>query len=164
MTRDRVIGADGDLPWHLPEDLAHFRATTVGKPVIMGRLTWESIGRVLPGRTNIVVSRTLATDALGPDVVVVSDLDSALVAATRTGAAEIMVIGGGQLYAEALDQADRLYVTEVDLVIKGDTWFPEYAADDWVEIDVREVAATDSAPRMRMVTLDRAAGEAHRHH
>ncbi len=157
MARNRVIGADGDMPWHLPEDLAHFKRITIGKPIIMGRRTWDSIGRPLPGRTNIVVSRTLASGSLGDEVEVVSSLESALALAGASDGAEpeTMVIGGGQLYAEAIDLADRLYLTEIDLEVNGDAWFPEVDLDRWREVEVQTLTATGNGPELRFITYDR---------
>jgi dihydrofolate reductase len=137
MTRKRVIGRDNRLPWHLPGDLRHFRELTLGKPVIMGRLTFESIGKALPGRTNIVISRR--RDLVVPaDVTLVSDTDAALklaqAVAVRDGADECMVIGGGTIYAAFLERAQRIYVTWVDADIPGDTVFPEWDVAQWKEI------------------------------
>lgn len=132
MARNGVIGRDGGLPWHLPEDLRHFKELTLGKPIIMGRLTHESIGRPLPGRTNIVISRNPAHDAPGC-VVVTSLADAIKHAATLVGVdGEVMVIGGAQIYREALPRADRLYLTRVEVDAEGDTVFPELDASDWL--------------------------------
>lgn len=126
QSRDGVIGAGGGIPWHLPEDLAHFRRTTTGAPVIMGRRTWESLPerfRPLPGRTNIVLSRRPGTEAPGAHVV--GDLDEALaVASAVPGVERAWVIGGAQLYAEAMDRADVLVVTSVDVHVDGDAFAP----------------------------------------
>jgi dihydrofolate reductase len=130
MDRDRVIGAGGRLPWHIPEDLKRFRQLTLGHHVIMGRKTWQSIGRALPGRTNIVLTRQPGFRAEG--VQVVSSLEDALRLAA--GDAEVFVIGGGELYAQALPLADRLYITEVRGEFAGDTWFPEPPAGAWQEV------------------------------
>jgi len=120
MADNHVIGHNNRLPWHLPADLKHFRAITLGKPVLMGRKTWESIGRPLPGRTNIVITRN--ADYLAADCVVVHSLDEALRAAGS--AAEVMVIGGAELYRQALPQADTLYLTLVrtlrDAILAGE--------------------------------------------
>lgn len=124
MTPEGVIGRDGGLPWHLPADLAHFKSVTMGKPIVMGRKTFESIGRPLPGRKNIVVSRRADYSADG--VVVVHSLDEALEAAGDV--AEIMIIGGAQLYAAALPVAQRIYLTLVGKPVEGNTVFPEV---DW---------------------------------
>lgn len=137
MDRNRLIGCGNALPWRLPADLRHFKAVTMGKPIIMGRKTWESIGRPLPGRTNIVVSRDPAYTA--PGCTVVPSVEAALEAAA--GAPEIMLIGGAQLYAELLPRAQRIYLTRIDAAFEGDAWFPELAAADW-----REVERSDQAP------------------
>ena len=121
-----VIGRDGDLPWRLPSDLKRFKQLTLGKPVVMGRKTWESIGRPLPGRPNIVITRDAAFSAPGAEVV--SSLDAALLAARREadalGVDEVCIIGGGQIYAQVFDRADILHVTHVEAEVDGDTRFP----------------------------------------
>jgi len=127
--RNGVIGANGGLPWRLPEDLAFFKRTTMGHPIVMGRKTWESIGRPLPGRRSVVVTRDRAFTAAGAEVV--HSLDEAI--ARCSDADEIFVIGGAQLYAEALPRADRLLLTEIDADIDGDTFLPAPAAGDWTE-------------------------------
>lgn len=114
-----VIGHEGDIPWHLPDDMKFFKRKTLGKPVIMGRKTYDSIGKPLSGRQNIVLSKD--TDFSPPGVIVVSDLDSALWAAADVE--EVMVIGGAQVYRMALPLADRIYLTEVQAYIEGDTRF-----------------------------------------
>ncbi len=130
MTDDRVIGIENRLPWHIPEDFKWFRRHTLGKPVVMGRKTWESIGRPLPDRTNIVISRD---PGFRPDgCTVVPDLDQALVAAGD--APEVMVIGGASIYAQFLPRTDRLYLTLVHAVITGDAWFPAFEPAQWREI------------------------------
>ena len=155
MADNHVIGHNNRLPWHLPADLKHFRAITLGKPVLMGRKTWESIGRPLPGRTNIVITRN--ADYLAADCVVVHSLDEALRAAGSAG--EVMVIGGAELYRQALPQADTLYLTLVHGEFEGDTRFPDWRPDDW-----RETARIDHGPDDRnphaysFITLERIAG------
>lgn len=131
MNSNRVIGVDNTLPWHLPADLQYFKATTLGKPVIMGRLTWESLGRPLPGRRNIVVSRSPDYIADGGEVV--ASLAAAIKLASQESPAEAMIIGGGQLYREALPLAQTIYLTEVDNEIQGDTTFPELDPAVWIE-------------------------------
>ena len=133
MARNRGIGLDGAMPWHLPRELRHFKETTMGKPIVMGRKTWESIGRVLPGRQNIVVTRNPDYAAEGCDVV--PSLEDAVDVAEGE---EVMIIGGGQLYAEALPHADRMILTLVDCEPEADTWFPEWDEGAWREISVRE--------------------------
>ena len=140
MARNRVIGQDNGLPWRLPGDLKFFKATTLGKPVVMGRKTFQSIGRPLPGRPNIVVTRDPGFAAEG--VHIARDIDSALDLAARlareTGAQEVMVIGGAEIYAQALPRLDRLYLTEIDAEIEGDAHFPEIEPRVW-----REAARTN---------------------
>ncbi|WP_115719949.1 type 3 dihydrofolate reductase [Gallaecimonas mangrovi] len=126
MAKNRVIGRDNDMPWHLPADLKHFKAVTLGKPVIMGRKTFESIGRPLPGRRNLVISRQ--SDFKPDGVEVFASLDDALVAVAD--AEEAMVIGGGQIYQQALPKADRLYFTFIDATIDGDTQFPDWDKEE----------------------------------
>jgi dihydrofolate reductase len=127
--RNGVIGAKGGLPWHLPEDLAHFKRTTMGHPIVMGRKTWESIGRPLPGRRSIVVTRNRNYIATGAEVV--TSLDEALARCKDTD--EIFVIGGAEVYAAALPRADRLLLTEIDADFEGDTFLPAPSAADWRE-------------------------------
>lgn len=127
--RNGVIGANGALPWRLPEDLAHFKRATMGHPIIMGRKTWQSIGRPLPGRRSIVVTRDRGFKAIGAEVV--HSLDDAL-ALTRD-AAEVFVIGGAQLYAEALPRTDRILLTALDADFDGDTQFPLPPGGEWTE-------------------------------
>jgi dihydrofolate reductase len=122
-----VIGVEGDLPWRLPKDLKHFKATTLGKPVIMGRKTWESLGRPLPGRQNVVITRQEGYAAAGCDVV--ASPGDALRACA--GAAEVMVIGGSQIYAAFLRPAKRMYLTRVHTELAGDAHFPSLD-DSWV--------------------------------
>ncbi|MDX1508215.1 MAG: type 3 dihydrofolate reductase [Woeseiaceae bacterium] len=133
-----VIGARGELPWHLPDDFAHFKAVTMGKSIVMGRKTWESIGRALPGRSNIVVTRQAGYEAQG--AVVVDSIDRALAVEE---ADEIMIIGGGQLYAELLPRADRVYLTHVDTELDGDTFFPPLDDRDWELVSAEPHAADD---------------------
>ena len=135
MARNRAIGVENTLPWRISGDLQFFKRTTLGKPVVMGRKTYESIGRPLPGRQNIVITRNPEWHAEG--VMRVSSLESALeaaaLAAGQDGAEEIMVIGGAEIYRQALPLAERLYVTEVDAEVKGDAFFPELG-DAWREV------------------------------
>ena len=130
-----IIGAGGDLPWRLPEDMKHFRRTTMGHAVIMGRKTWESLGRPLKGRDNIVVTRQAGYDAPGAQVA--AGLDEAL-ALVRPDDELPFVIGGASLYAEALPRATVLHLTEVHARPEGDTWFPELDRSAWREAERRE--------------------------
>lgn len=137
--RNGAIGKDNAMPWHLPADLAHFKRTTLGHPVIMGRRTWESLGRALPGRRNIVVSRTPGYRAPGAEVV--GSLAEAWAEAGDAG--EAFVIGGAQLYARALPEADRIYLTEIDGDVPADAYFPALAPGDWRESVLGEQAADE---------------------
>ncbi|MFM7327671.1 MAG: dihydrofolate reductase [Bacteroidota bacterium] len=134
LSRNHIIGKANDLPWHLPDDMKYFIQTTKGHPVIMGRKNYHSIPekfRPLPGRTNIVVTRQPEFHA--PGCVVVHTPEAALEAARETQTDEVFIIGGGELYASYLGHADRLYLTEIDAVIEGDTRFPEFSLDQWME-------------------------------
>ena len=139
-----VIGRDNALPWKLPEDMQHFKRITMGKPIVMGRKTYESIGKPLPGRTNIVISRNAAYRAEGVEVV--CSLDAALAlakeVAERDGAGEVMVMGGAEIYAAALPVADRLYITEVHASVEGDAVLCDIEWDLWREI-TREYRAAE---------------------
>ena len=137
MTYQRVIGLHNRLPWRLPADLSHFRRTTIGHTVIMGRKNYESIGRPLPGRLNVVLSSN--PGYLAPGCRVVSCLNDAWDAAGDDP--EIFIIGGAQVYAQALPRTTRMYLTLIDAMIEGDTWFPEYENREW-----RETARTEHGP------------------
>jgi len=152
MARNRVIGRDNALPWRLPADLAYFKRVTMGHPVIMGRRTWESIGKPLPGRLNIVVSRNPQFRA--PGCTVVGSLDEAWDVAGE--AEEVCVIGGTSLFAEALPIADRIHLTEVDADVPGDTWFPEFDRGEWTEREVERHGRDERhAHPFRILVLDR---------
>lgn len=143
VAKNGVIGKDGNLPWRIPSDLKRFKAATLGKPVIMGRKTWESLPRKpLPGRANIIVSRSLAA-APGAQVVtsIEAALDAGAAAAAECGAGEVCLIGGAQLYADMLDQVDLIHLTEVDLEPEGDAVFPPLDPAVWREIGAETVAA-----------------------
>lgn len=130
MANNRVIGKDNQMPWHLPADLKHFKKVTLGKPVIMGRKTYQSIGKALPGRRNIVISRQGV--ALSADADWVRSIEQAL--ALVQDEAEVMIIGGAEIYRQVLPMADRLYITDIDLTVEGDAFFPDYqAAAHWHE-------------------------------
>jgi dihydrofolate reductase len=136
---NNVIGAEGGLPWRLSADLRRFKEITMGKPIVMGRKTWESIGRPLPGRQNIVVTRQSGYQAEGCTVV-----DSARKAIDAAGDAdEVMIIGGGNLYEHFLPLADRIYLTRVTADIEGDTVFPELAPSDWQIVSSTSFAADE---------------------
>ena len=142
-----VIGRDNALPWRIPADLAHFKRLTLGKPVIMGRRTFESIGRPLPGRTNIVLTRDPAWRADG--VVVAGSLADAL-----DGQVNVAVIGGAQVYADALPLATRVHLTEVHMAPEGDTRLPAFDGD-WRETGREDHAADGTTPAYSFVTLER---------
>lgn len=138
MGRNRAIGFEGGMPWHLPGELQHFKASTMGKPIVMGRKTWESIGRALPGRQNIVVSRKL--DYQAESCLLVSSLEQAL---NESRGDEVMIIGGGQLYVQALPACTRMILTLVDCEPPADTWFPEWNEEEWQEVSRRDEAADE---------------------
>ena len=130
VARNRVIGLNNTLPWHLPEDLKRFRALTMGHHIIMGRKTYESLGRLLPGRTTVIVSRS--KDYAVPGALVADSLETAL--ALCGDDPEVFVIGGAQLYLAAMHGADRLYLTEIEQDFAGDTFFPQFDGATWREI------------------------------
>tara|TARA_B100000676_G_scaffold310291_1_gene376343 strand:+ start:2061 stop:2570 length:510 start_codon:yes stop_codon:yes gene_type:complete len=145
---NRVIGRNNKLPWYLPNDLKYFKQVTFGKPVIMGRKTWDSLGKPLPGRTNIVITRQPDFQAEGAKVV--ATLDEAVTMAENVafieGQDEAVVMGGAEIYALALPKADRLYLTEVHAEVEGDTWFPEYDTSEWKEIGREDFPAEGPNP------------------
>lgn len=138
---DRVIGLNNDLPWHIPEDLAYFKEKTMGKAMVMGRKTYESIGRPLPGRLSIVVTRNKGFSA-EEGVVVVHDLDEAIKKASEY-AKEVMIIGGAEIFKLSMKVADRLYITEIGQHFEGDTFFPEYNSQ-WQLTEKTEVMTSKS--------------------
>jgi len=140
MAENRVIGRNNQLPWRIPADLRHFKALTLGKPVIMGRKTYESIGRPLPGRDNIVITADSGYQAEGCQVV--HSVEQALEAAGSCE--EAMIIGGANLYRQTLENADRLYLTLVKAEPEGDTWFPEIELQQWREIERQAHTADES--------------------
>ncbi|MDP2827889.1 MAG: dihydrofolate reductase [Sulfuricellaceae bacterium] len=130
MAQNRVIGIDNTLPWRLPADLAHFKALTMGHHILMGRKTFESLGKPLPGRTSIVITRD--RDYLAAGCVVVHSLDAAM--RTCEGDEEAFFIGGADLYRQAMDHSERIYLTEVQTRVEGDAWFPELDLQQWQEV------------------------------
>ncbi len=149
---NNVIGRDGALPWHLSEDLKRFKHLTTGKPLIMGRLTHESIGKPLPDRRNIVVSRRAGLEIAGCEVVASPDDALKLVADVD----EVMIIGGRQIYEHMLPKADRIYMTRVNASPDGDTFFPEINDEEWQVVDQEDFSADDSRPYdFSFKTLDR---------
>jgi dihydrofolate reductase len=152
MDRNRLIGNKNRLPWHLPADLAHFKHVTMGKPIIMGRKTFESIGRPLPGRTNIVLTRSADFHAEG--VMAANTLQQALDYAAS--ADEVMIIGGSAVYELALPRADRLYMTYIEGSFDGDAWFPDLDSEQWHIISSEEHSAdAKNTCAYRFVTYER---------
>jgi dihydrofolate reductase len=142
LARNRVIGVENRLPWRLPEDLAHFKALTLDHPILMGRKTFESLGRPLPGRTNIVITRNAA---YRPDGCLVAASIPAAIALCED-ADELFFIGGAELYAQAIPLADRLYLTEVDVEATGDAWFPAYDVSAFREVSRERHSSTKGDP------------------
>jgi dihydrofolate reductase len=140
MARNRVIGASNAIPWHLPEELKRFKRITLGHHIIMGRKTWDSIGRTLPGRTTVIITRQ--RDYRVPGAKIAHSLDEAIAACGDDS--EFFVIGGAELYAQALPRAGRLYLTTVEAEVAGDTSMPDFDAGDW-----REVSSMSFAPDVR---------------
>ena len=152
MAKNRVIGANNAVPWRLPDELKIFKAITLGHHIIMGRNTWESIGRLLPGRTTVIVSRQ--RDYRVPGAIVADSLDRALAACGSDD--EIFVIGGAQLYAAALPLADRIYLTIVDADVEGDTLMPQFDLAQWREHSPQAFAADEKNPyNYRLTVYDR---------
>ena len=139
MDRNRLIGSENGLPWHLPADLKFFKRTTMGKPIVMGRKTYQSIGKPLPGRQNIVVTRDSAFSAEGCEIV--GSIEQAVESCPESQ--EIMLIGGASLYRQTLERASCLYVTRIHHEFSGDTWFPEFDERRW-RVESREDYEADS--------------------
>jgi len=142
MDENRLIGNDNQLPWYLPADLAFFKRTTMGKPIIMGRKTFESIGKALPGRRNIVITRDPTFDADACEVV--NSIDAAL--SCCSDEEEVMLIGGASLYQQTIAQATRMYITRIHHCFEGDTWFPEFDCNDWKIENQEDCDADQSNP------------------
>jgi dihydrofolate reductase len=155
FAENRVIGKDNNLPWHLPADLKHFKAVTMGKPILMGRKTYESIGRPLPGRLNIVITRN--PDWVAEGVMVVGSLPAAIEAGLATND-EVCIIGGAQIYSEAMEQGlvDKLELTCIHLSTEGDAFFPEYDGAKWDAMAAENHPATDETPAYSFLTLNKA--------
>lgn len=152
MAANRVIGKNNQMPWHLPADLKHFKAVTLGKPVVMGRKTFDSIGRALPGRRNIVISRSTPVDPRGVEWV--SSLPQAL--QLLQDCREVMIIGGAEIYRQALPLAQRLYLTKIALETAGDAHFPDYDAVNWqITAQQHYPADADNAFDCTFLTLER---------
>ncbi|MDD0983769.1 dihydrofolate reductase [Pseudomonas shahriarae] len=158
LGENRVIGVDNSMPWHLPGDFKYFKATTLGKPIIMGRKTWDSLGRPLPGRLNIVVSRQ--TDLVLEGAEVFPSLDAAVARAEawalEQGVDELMLIGGAQLYTQGLEQADRLYLTRVELSPQGDAWFPQFDTRHWKLVSNMQNPAEGDKPAYNFEVWEKA--------
>lgn len=137
QSNNRAIGRNNELLWHLPNDLKFFKRTTLNKPIIMGRKTYESIGRPLPGRLNIVISRQSHLD-LPQGVMHANNLDDAFEIAANEPVDEVMVIGGGNIYEQALARVDRIYLTQVDVDIEGDVFFPEFDTTQWRQLSCEQ--------------------------
>lgn len=157
-----VIGRNNGLPWHLPQDLRYFKQVTMGKPIVMGRKTFESIGRPLPGRSNIVISRNITFSAAG--VRIVATLDEAISLADdiaqTDGAAEVVVIGGAEIYRLAMPRAQRLYLTEVHASVEGDAMLPPIHWPDWREVSrERHAASADNPFDYSFVVYERVSAE-----
>ncbi|UVE18034.1 dihydrofolate reductase [Pseudomonas sp. LS44] len=157
LAENRVIGIDNRMPWHLSADLKHFKALTLGKPIIMGRKTWDSLGRPLPGRLNLVVSRQPDLQLDGAEVFasLQAALERADAWAREEDAEELMLIGGAQLYGEALPLAERLYLTRVGLSPAGDAFFPEVPAGEWHLASSIEHVASAETPAYAFEVWDR---------
>jgi len=160
MSQNRVIGIQNRLPWNVPEDLKRFREVTTGHPIVMGRKTFESIGRALPKRTNIVVTRDVAslTSRVPAGVLVAVSLPEAIELATASdipGREEIFVIGGGEIYSQAVPLAHRLYITSIEQDFPGDAFFPDFNRQDYREISREKREASEGAPPFEFITLER---------
>lgn len=152
MSKNNVIGANNALPWHISEDLKRFKSLTMGKPIIMGRKTFDSIGRPLPGRKNIVITRNTDLKINGVDVV--SSVDNAF--SLIKDEEQVFVIGGEEIYRIFLDHATHLYVTEIDSVLEGDAYFPQFSANYWREIS-REKSVNEEGLHFSFVDYQRQA-------
>lgn len=164
VAENGVIGSDQTIPWRVPSDMAFFKRTTMGRPIIMGRKQYETVGRPLPGRSNIVVTRRKDFQPAG--VLVVHSIDEALEKAAKIASAdgvdEIMIIGGGELYAQLMSRADRLYITHIDLAPTGDVRFPAIKPEDWAVIDLPEVMPSpNDEASYRVKVYERRSASAH---
>lgn len=155
MAKNRVIGKDNALPWHLSADLKHFKAITMGHPIIMGRKTYESIGRPLPGRTNLIMTHQKGYQVAG--AITVNSIDEALKAcqASIDGNNEVFLIGGAALYRQTLEACHRIYITEIQQDFDGDTFFPEFNKTEWQEITREKHFSEDDKLEYHFVMLDR---------
>lgn len=142
LAKNRVIGCEGELPWRLPDELKHLKRLTMGHHLIMGRKTWDSIGRPLPGRTSIVISRGL-NESPHPEALLARSLDEAIELANKAGDSEAFVFGGEAIYALALPIADRLHLTRVAVAPEGDAFFPEFDEAEWTRVEETPHAADE---------------------
>ena len=145
VAENGVIGSHQTIPWRIPSDFAYFKRMTMGKPIVMGRKQFETVGKPLPGRTNIIVTRQQGYQPEG--TLAFSSIDAALAEARSIAAAdgvdEIMIIGGGELYAQLMDRADRLYISHIDLHPEGDVRFPAIQPEEWVVVDLPEITPSE---------------------
>lgn len=156
MAKNRVIGRNNQLPWHLPADLKHFKFLTMGQTIVMGRKTFESIGRPLPGRANIIITRQ--TDYEAPGAIVVNSLEDALLICEENGShdSEHFIIGGEKLYSQTIKICQRIYITEIQRDFEGDVYFPEFNRADWEEIQRdKHVSEKDDNLEFHFVVLER---------
>ena len=153
IAQNGVIGRGGHLPWSIPADMRHFKGITLGHPVIMGRKTWESIGKPLEGRINIVVTRQKGFK-VPEGVIVTHSLDEALWL-PEVQDKEVMIIGGAELYKLTLPRSEKIYLTEVDMEPEGDTYFPDFDHSGWRETSRRDFAGSPATPSFSFVTLER---------
>lgn len=154
MAENRVIGNGNKMPWHLPADLKHFKAVTNGHPVLMGRKTYESIGKPLPNRTNMIITRDRQYSA--QDCLVINDINTALSMAEELDQTEVFIIGGAEIYQQLMPKVQRLYLTKVHHHFTGDAYFPELNASEWCEISHETHEADDKNPyAYTFITLER---------
>jgi dihydrofolate reductase len=151
IARNGVIGSQGKLPWHIPEDLQRFRALTMGHHIIMGRRTYQSIGRLLPGRTSVIVTRNPGFSV--PGAVMAASVEQAITQCA--GDEEVFVIGGAEIYRAALPAADRIYLTDIKSDVKGDTRFPDFDRGGWREVSREPLTVRAGSPACDFVVLDR---------
>ncbi|MBL0009915.1 MAG: dihydrofolate reductase [Nitrosomonas sp.] len=156
MARNRVIGWNNKLPWHLPADLKHFKFLTMGQTIVMGRKTYESIGKPLPGRTNIIITRQAGYEV--PGAIVVSSIDNALLICEENSAinGEHFIIGGEKIYRQTLEICQRMYITEIQRDFEGDVFFPEFDPNEWEETQRdKQISENDANLEYHFVVLDR---------
>jgi dihydrofolate reductase len=161
LSTNNVIGRDNDVPWRLSTDLKRLKSMTMGHHVIMGRKTYASVGRPLPGRTNVVITRQ--TDYAPEGVTVVHSLEEAVRVAARAGESEAFILGGAEIYAQAMHRADRMYLTRVHAEVEGDTWFPDFDdVSEWHLTDAEHFDADEKNEYpFSFLTYERAGAEGH---